>query len=59
MIKRVEKSGIFKLFSKPELGLVCFQLCDREGNPSSSLTEELEHKIKNIKEGFLSAGHFK
>jgi glutamate/tyrosine decarboxylase-like PLP-dependent enzyme len=48
LAKRIEASGIFKLFSKPELGLVCFQLCDAQGKQSSELTKKLADKIKNV-----------
>lgn len=57
--ERVKSSGIFKLFSKPEFGLVCFQLCNSKGEKDSALTQKLVSRIRNVKEGFLTPGIFK
>lgn len=49
LVESIKGSGILKIFSEPKFGLVCFQLCDTNGEPRSELTKALGEKIKNVK----------
>lgn len=41
VVDKIEKSGVLKLFSEPKFGLVCFQLCNKDGEVDNKLTEVL------------------
>ena len=47
-----------KIFSKPDYGLVCFQLCDIEGKVSNEITEKVAALVANCEEGFITTPNF-